>query len=252
MSVAIITGASSGLGRQYALAVFRLHPEIDEFWLIARREDRLRELQSLLIGKSVKVIPLDLTEHACIDRYAALLAGEKPEVRLLINNSGYGVLGDFAKMPLANQTGMVALNCGALTAVTGLTLACMGAGSCILNVCSIAAFAPTPRMAVYSSTKAYVLSFSKALREELKPMGIFVLAACPGPMDTEFLHVAGISGHSPLFERLPRVDAKTMAERSLWRAFRGYAVYTGKPVYRLYRVLCKLLPHSWLMKFTAV
>ena len=125
-------------------------------------------------------------------------------------------------------------------------------GSAIINVCSIAAFVPTPRMTVYCSTKAYVFSFSKSLREETKKSGINVLAVCPAPMDTEFLAVAGIEGKSPLFDKLPRVKPAEVAEKSLRKAFAGRAVYTNRILYKMYRVLGKLLPHNWLMGASTV
>ena len=122
-------------------------------------------------------------------------------------------------------------------------------GGEIVNTCSIAAFAPNTRMAVYCSTKAYVLSLSKALRAELRPRGINVLAVCPGPMDTEFLPVAGIApGSSHTFDTLPRVNPAVMAKKSLEASARKKGVYTNLLFYKFYRVIAKLLPHSIVMK----
>lgn len=252
MSMAIITGASSGLGREYALAVCASHPEIDEFVLIARRRDRMEALAGELTGKKVHILPLDLTLQESRAQIAAYLQERKPDVRLLINNSGYGWMGNVSGGDPEKQAGMVSLNCGALTALCAMALPYMKKGSVILNVCSIAAFVPTPRMTVYCSTKAYVFSFSKSLREETKSAGINVLAACPGPMDTEFLGVAGITGKSKLFASLPRVSPERMARMSLKKAFAGRAVYTDTILYKLYRVLGKLIPHNWLMKTTTI
>ena len=125
----------------------------------------------------------------------------------------------------------------------------MTANSEIINTCSIASFAPNARMAVYSSTKAYVLSFSKALRFELKPDKINVLAVCPGPMDTEFLPVAGIAkGTSFTFDTLPRDNPTKIAEKSLKVSKKGVGVYACHPFYKFYRVLAKIFPHSIVMK----
>ena len=125
----------------------------------------------------------------------------------------------------------------------------MSKGGEILNSCSIASFAPNTRMAVYSSTKAYVMSFSRALRSELKKRGINVLALCPGPMDTEFLSLAGIEkGTSHTFDTLPRVNPALMAEKSLKASKKKKAVYTNRIFYKFYRILAKLLPHSLVMK----
>ena len=248
MKIAVITGASSGIGREYALEVSRTGTGIDEIWLIARREDKLRETASG-ISRKVRILPLDITDSGCLERYAALLKETGAEVSLLINNAGYGKLGDFDSLAVSDNTGMVRLNCEALTAVTALTLPFMKNGGEIINVCSIAAFAPNTRMAVYCSTKAYVLSLSKALRGELKKRGINVLAVCPGPMDTAFLPTAGIApGSSHAFDTLPRVNPSVMARNSLAASKKKKGVYTNRLFYKFYRIIAKLLPHSIVMK----
>lgn len=171
MKIAIITGASSGLGEEYVKCVANGCADIDEIWAIARREERLRALSDRYPGKKIVPVPLDLTDY---DSYAALerrLAEHSPEVGILINNAGFGTLGNFDTMELHTQARMVDLNNRALTAVTSAVLPYMKKGDFIVNVCSIAAFAPNPRMTVYCSTKAYVYSFSKSLRFELKRAG---------------------------------------------------------------------------------
>ncbi len=252
-NVAIITGASSGLGREFVQQIVEAHSEITEFWLIARRYDKMKELADKYPEKSFKIITSDHSRNEAFDEYKAILEENKPSIKLLINNSGFGKLGFFDELDRESQTGMVDVNIRALTGITNLTIPYMNEGSAIINVCSIAAYIPNPRMAVYSSTKAYVFSFSKALREELKRKKIHVLASCPGPMDTEFLALADIEkGKSDLFDFCPRVNPAVMARESLKRAFNGKAVYTNKLMYKLYRVLGKLVPHNWLMKqFTA-
>ncbi len=248
MKIAVITGASSGLGREYAFSVVRNRPEIDELWLIARREDKLRQTAEQ-ISKRVRIFAIDITDSERLCEYTAALKEEKPEISLLINNAGFGRLGDFDMLSAEDNGGMVRLNCEALTVMTALSLPFMSEGGEIINTCSIAAFAPNTRMAVYCSTKAYVLSLSKALRSELKPRGINVLAACPGPMDTEFLPVAGIApGSSKTFDTLPRVRPEVMAQKSLEASARKKGVYTNLLFYKFYRVLAKILPHGIVMK----
>ncbi len=248
MNVAIITGASSGIGPEYVRATIEQFPDIDAIWVIARRLDRLQALADEF--PTVKIVPMawDLCDKASFDAYAERLQTEQPNVRLLINNAGFGKLGDFEEIPAGVQADMVDLNDRAPVLMTGLTLPFMTRGAVVLNTCSIASYVPTPRMAVYCSTKAFILSFSKALRHELKSRGINVHAACPGPMDTEFLAVADIpKGRSKLFDFCPRVNARQMAVKSLRAARRGRAVYTNRLIYKLYRVLCKLIPHNWIM-----
>ena len=135
------------------------------------------------------------------------------------------------------------------TLMTAVTLPFMTSGAEIINTCSIAAFAPNTRMAVYSSTKAYVMSLSRALRGELKKRKINVLAVCPGPMDTEFLPIANIEkGTSRTFDTLPRVKPAEIAEASLDASKKKKAVYTHRAFYRFYRFVAKVLPTSWVMK----
>lgn len=248
LKIAVITGASSGLGREYAFAAARKRDDIDELWLIARREENLRKTAEQ-ISKKTRIIPLDITEAESVKKYALMLEEEKPEIALLINNAGFGRLGNFDALSPADNGGMVRLNCEALTVMTSVSLPYMKSGGEIINTCSIAAFAPNTRMAVYCSTKAYVLSLSKALRAELRPRGINVLAVCPGPMDTEFLPVAGIApGSSHTFDTLPRVNPAVMAKKSLEASARKKGVYTNLLFYKFYRVIAKLLPHSIVMK----
>lgn len=246
MKIAVITGASSGIGKEYALEVSRSR-DVDEIWLIARREERLKEIASQM-SKKTRILPFDITDDSCIKEYTDLLNELKPEVKLLVNNAGFGRLEDFTKISTADNAAMVRLNCEALTVMSSVTLSFMPEASEIINLCSIASFAPNTRMAVYSSTKAYVMSLSRALRVELKPRKINVLAVCPGPMDTEFLPVAGIeNGTSHTFDTLPRVNPSVMARKSLVASAKGKAVYTNLAFYKFYRVMAKLLPHSLVM-----
>ena len=247
LNIAIITGASSGLGEQFALKVDRL-TDVDEIWLIARRKEKLQELSKTL-GKKTRILPLDLTNQKDLEEFSLTLKNENPNIQLLINNAGYGKLGNFEDISCSDNTGMIKLNCEALTAVTSISLPFMSENSEIINSCSIASFAPNTRMAVYSSTKAFVMSFSRALRAELKNRKINVLAVCPGPMDTEFLSLAGIEkGASHTFDTLPRVNPEKVAEKSLLASRKKKAVYTNRLFYKFYRVLAKILPHSLVMK----
>ena len=252
MTVSVITGASSGLGKEYVHQVVKQLPDVDEIWLVARRLDRLEALAAAFPQKNFRLLSLDLCRDDDLETYRKTLCEADARVTLLINNAGFGKLGDFYEMPVADQLGMVDLNCRALTAVTSLTLPHMTKGSGILNVSSIASYVPTPRMAVYCSTKAYVTSFSQALREELRPRGIHVLAVCPGPMATEFLDVAAITGNSKTFQTLPYCRPEEVARISLGRLLRGKSWYTNRALYKLYRVLAKIVPHRLFMKFTAV
>ncbi len=252
MNIAVITGASSGLGEKYALEVDKNRPDIEEIWLIARRENKLQELAKKL-NKPTKILSLDITNKENLETYTKALTEQKVNIKLLINNAGFGKIGNIDEISPEDNGGMVRLNCEALTVFTALTLPFMKEKSEIINICSIASFVPNSRMAVYSSTKAYVMSFSRAIRRELKPRKINCLAVCPGPMDTEFLGVAGIKkGVSHTFDTLPRVKPDVVAKKSLKASKRGKSVYTNRAFYKFYRVLAKLLPHNFLMELAKV
>ena len=247
MKIAVITGASAGLGTQFALEINKSRPEIEEIWLVARRKERLEELARKL-SKKTRIFAADITDRAALEEYENALKSSG-EISLLINNAGFGKLENFENISAEENCAMVRLNCEALTLFTAITLPFMTLGGEIINSCSIASFAPNTRMAVYSSTKAYVMSFSRALREELKPKKINVLAACPGPMETEFLSLAGIEkGTSHTFDTLPRVNPTQMARKSLLASKKRKAVYTNRIFFKFYRLLAKLLPHSLVMK----
>ncbi len=251
MKTAIITGASSGLGVEFAKLVEKTYPEVGEIWLLARRKDRLEALAKELGEDKFKAVPIDLCDENALSGLFEKIKASGAEIELLINNAGFGKLGDVADSTAKSQTDMIDLNVKALTALTAEALKHMNRGSGILNVCSIAAFAPNPRLTVYSSTKAYVMSFTKGLSKELKPRGIGCCCVCPGPMRTEFLEVANIGeGASKAFDLLPYCDLKKVAKGALSALKKGRTVYTPRVFYKFYRVLAKLLPHGFIMKFS--
>lgn len=249
MKTAIITGASSGLGRELARQIEDVFPDIECYWLIARRADQLESLAISLPGRTTVCLPLDLCDPMSFIAVQERLAAEKPEICLLVNCAGCGYLGRVGEMDTASQTRMVDLNVRALTAISNIVIPYMPEGGHILNVSSIASFCPNPRMTVYSSTKAYVSSFTIGLSEELRRRRVTVTAVCPGPMDTEFLPLAGITGHSSTFEFLPYCDQVRVAGGALRAAKAGRTIYTPKLFYKLYRVLAKVTPSKLLVKF---
>ena len=250
MNTAIITGASAGLGMEFVRQLEENFPEVEQVWLVARKAEKLEEAARLLKKAKARLLPLDLRGEDSFDTLAAILAEESPSVTLLVNNAGCGQLGNVGETTLDEQTRMVDLNVRALTAVTHLTVPYMAKGGRIINVSSIASFCPNPRMTVYSSTKAYVSSFSRGLGEELKPKGITVTAVCPGPMATDFLDVADIQGNSKTFEILPYCAPAKVAAGSYAAAKAGKAVHTPRAFYKLYRFIAKILPQRLMIKFT--
>ena len=192
--IAVITGASSGMGAEFARQIAE-KKICSEIWIIARREDKLKALQAEIKKEGIDVIPLtlDLT-----GREGALVFKKATEERIkegdiisiLINNAGFGTYGPFEESPASREMEMIELNCTSLTGITSYSLPYLTKGSIIINTASLAAFMPLGNFAVYAASKAYVLSFSLALAAELKPKGISVTALCPGSVSTEFANVA--------------------------------------------------------------
>ena len=249
MDIAVVTGASSGLGEEYVKHIASLYPELDEIWIIARRKERLEQLAEKITDVKCRAVACDVTSDVDVKNYENELKQSGASVKMLINNAGFGKLGYFDEIDAATNAAMVRLNCEAVTVMTNITIPYMDEKSFILNVCSIASFVPNARMTVYSATKAFIKSFSRALREELKRKKINVSAVCPGPMDTEFLAIADIpEGASKTFDTLPHINPSKVALGSLKAAAKGRGVYTPHPFYKFYRVLAKLIPHSIMMK----
>ena len=243
MNIAVVTGASSGMGRELVLAADREYSP-DEIWVIARREERLKELASECRA-SVRVLAMDLSVKESFDKYKALLEAEAPDIRLLINAAGYGFFGAFEDLELDGQLGIAELNDKALTAMWYLSLPFMKSGSSIINLGSNSAWQPVPYMAVYAASKAYVLSFSRALGRELKGRGIHVMCVCPGWVKTEFMDRAVRDDTVNYFDRW--YTAKEVADQAMKDLKKKKSVsILGAPVRRQVR-LVKHLPVDMVM-----
>lgn len=188
MRVAVVTGASAGIGREFVYAIDK-QENLDEIWVIARRADRLEELKDKC-RTPVRPIVLDLSELRALDDYKAILESERPEIAILVNAAGFGVFGPFAEKDLQKQLSSATVNSLALTGMCHISLPYMKKGDCIINMGSNSSWQPVPYQAVYGASKSYVLNFSRALCRELKPKGIHVLCVCPGWIKTEFQQVA--------------------------------------------------------------
>ena len=247
MNLAIITGASSGIGKEF-YKLMQIEP-IDEVWVIARRENALNEICKEYGKLPYKVLPMDLTADDSIEKLQAILENETPTIKYLFNNAGYGLFGEVEKIDYKKQGHMIDLNVKSLTQMTSICLRYMSKGSHIINTCSIASFVPNANLTTYSSTKAYVMSFSRGLSQELKKKKISVTAICPGPMATEFMSVAGLNnGESKKINSLPFCDPYKTARGGIRAAKRGKSVYTPRLFYKSCRLLAKVAPHSILLK----
>lgn len=190
MKIALVTGASSGLGRTFVNLIPEYYKNLDEIWVVARRKERLLELQKE-IGVPVRVFAGDLSKDEVYNQIIDSLNQEKPEIRLLVNGAGFGLIGDFNSHSINDEASMIELNCVALTKMSGLCLPYLSKGSRAINIASAAAFGPQPGFAVYAASKSYVYHLSLALRSEWKEKKIYVTCLCPGPVETEFFERSG-------------------------------------------------------------
>ena len=244
MKIAVITGASSGMGREFVYALDR-DEEFDELWVIARREQRLLELKEKCRAK-IRPIVLDLQQRESFALYRQLLEQEKPEIAVLVNAAGFGLFGAFMDMDMDRQLDIIDLNSRALTAMCYMSVPYMKKGSQIYNMGSMSSWQPVPYINVYGASKAYVLNFSRALGVELKDRGIKVMAVCPGWITTEFFDHAIHDDTISYFNRY--YPPEQVIEKALKDMKKGKnASVLGFPE-RVQVLLVKLLPVGFVMK----
>lgn len=247
MRIAIVTGASSGMGREFVKQVSKKE-KFDEIWVIARRKEALESLKKEVKAK-IRPITLDLQNPESFDTYKKLLAEEKPEVALLANIAGYGKFGKYDEISLEDCMGMIDLNCKALVAMSQLTIPYMKRGSKILQLDSLSAFQPVPYLNVYGSSKSFVLSYSRALNRELKTKGIRVMSVNPGWVKTEFFDHATKSSNDAITYFNVMYDAKDVMKTAIHDLY-----HTKKDVsihgfqIKAQVLLVKLLPHKIVME----
>jgi len=244
MRIAVITGASSGMGREFVYA-FDKQEEFDEIWVIARRAERLEELQEHCRNK-IRPIALDLGKRENFKVYKELLEQEQPKVAVLVNAAGFGLFGEFISMDLDRQLDIIELNDRALTAMCHMTIPYMIRGGRIVNMASNSSWQPVPYINVYGASKAYVLNFSRALGVELKGRSIHVMAVAPGWIQTEFF------SHAVHDDTIKYYDRYYTAEQVIEKAMKDLAKkktvsILGFPVRMQVRAV-KFLPVSFIMK----
>lgn len=212
--IAIVTGASSGMGMECARQISNKISCIKEIWLIARRKDRMEELANS-INVPCKIIVGDLLDDRFYSKFEELLASSDIKVKMLVNAAGFGKVGCFDEISSIDNGSMVRLNCESLTKITQCVLPYMQKKSRIINFASSAAFIPQPAFAVYAATKSYVLSLSRALHYELKKKEIYVTAVCPGPVDTEFFIVAEEGKKKAWFKKFFMANCEKVVSKAL-------------------------------------
>lgn len=258
-NIAVITGASSGIGKEFTIQVAQKY-YFDEIWIIARRAEKLNELANEINSTKnfnvVRPIAMDICGKAGVEALKSLLEQENEKllkvessisIGLLINNAGFGTYGPFAETSVTRQMEMVDLNCTTVTGCCGVALPYLTKDSVIINTASLAAFMPLGNFAVYAATKAFVLSFSVALAAELKDKGIKVCALCPGSVSTEFANVASNGarkevkgGHDPI----------KVVSHCLKKAFKGKKTALWYPKWKCTAFLSRIVGRYVVARYT--
>ena len=248
MIVAIVTGASSGMGREFVRQLSE-YVQVEEIWAIARRAEALETLKAEL-SVPVRPIVLDLLKEESFRTVRQLLETEKPDVKLLVNAAGFGKFGAYHKVTPEDDCRMIDLNCKALLLMTRLCLPYMQQGSHVLQLDSLSAFQPVPYITTYGATKAFVLSYSRSMNRELKSRGIRMMTMNPGWVKTEFFdHAFQTNGDGEVqyFDRLYEAkDVVRTGLRDLYRTRKDCSIH-GLPV-KLQVLAVKLVPHSMVMR----
>ncbi len=246
MNIAIVTGASSGMGKEFVLQLHK-YVTVDQVWVIARRENALQALQDIC-PVPVRPIPLDLCASESFSAFASILEQEKPNISLLVNAAGFGKFGAFTKVPVEDDLRMIDLNCKALVAMTRICLPYMKAGSHILQLDSLSAFQPVPYIATYGATKSFVLSYTRAVGRELQKDGIRMMAMNPFWVKTEFFDHAFQTNDSEVQNFVKLYEARDVVAtglKHLYKTKKQVSIHGFIP--KAQTALVKFLPHSMVM-----
>lgn len=242
MKIAVITGASSGLGSEFVRQLAN-DQEIESFWVIARRRERLQALQEYT-AKPVRPIPMDLTDETAMEEFRALLASQQPEIRMLVCAAGMGKIGDTVEISSQDNDRMIDLNCRGAVDVTTACFPYLSRGSRIIEISSATAFSPMPGMNVYAASKAFLQSYTKTLHHEFLTKGIHVTCVCPYWIkDTEFIGTARKTSQK-YYSHYPLASvSSSVVKQSLIASSMNLWVCTPGIVCTLDRFFGKYIPH---------
>ena len=247
MSIAIITGASSGIGREFAKQINE-KLGVDEFWFIARRADRMQALKDEL-GVEAKIISADLTEKEGIETVRAALEAEKPKVKYLINAAGFGKFGSFDQIDGSYVEKMIDLNSKALVLITHMTVPYMERGGRIVELGSGSCFTPLPYFNVYSSSKVFVLHYTKSLNYEIKKYGLRATCFCPGCVETDFLEKATDNPGVTVPKAMkPMLKCEKVVAKCIRAMVRGKTMCVTNWYTKLQHILFKVIPDPILSR----
>lgn len=246
MNIAIVTGASSGMGMEFVRQIDKKE-KLDEIWVIARRMDRLEQLAGECTTP-VRPISLDLTERDSFESLKAMLSEQNPQVKILVNASGFGKYGTYLDLTDEEIDRMIDLNAKSTVHVTYDVLPYMPSGSRILTIGSASAFQPLPEFIMYAATKSFVVSFCRALNVELRSRKITVTCVCPGYVRTEFFQVAQDTKNPTTCSNFkPMYEPEDVVRKALRDSKRGKDLSVLGMNTKLKRTAAKLLPTKMVM-----
>jgi short-subunit dehydrogenase len=241
-AIAIITGATGGLGQEFVRSVQT--ENFDEIWAVARNEKRLKELRDTFGGK-IRPVKCDLGSADDLAELFALIETERPDIRLLINNAGIGKMGRSDEFSDDDIIKEIDINCKAVCLLCKHSIPFMKPGARILNISSASSFQPVPYINLYAASKAFVRSYTRALNVELKSRGIICTAVCPGWIDTDMLEKEH-NGKPVKFPGL--VSPERVAAKALRDSAKGRDMSVCTLFVKYEHLLSKAWPHKWLMK----
>lgn len=244
-NIAIVTGASSGLGREFVRLLIK-DRSIDEIWTVARDEEKLNRLKKRF-GMRVKTYSVDLSDIEAVKEFGKLISNSNVNISMLINNAGYAKFCSYNDLSVDESVNMIDLNCSAVVAMGLICIPHMKQGSHIINISSQSAFQPLPYFNIYSATKAFVRNYSRALNVELKSKGIVVTAVCPGWLDTAFYDRASIGAKKTITKFYGMQKPSVMAARALKDARENKEMSVYGIHAQIGHIAAKLLPHRLVM-----
>lgn len=251
MSVAIVTGAASGIGIEYTKAIVERYSDVDELWLVDINGTQLEEVSKNYTGKKIKNIVLDLSKDESYQEYQKILEENKPDVKILVSNAGLLTYGHVTAVSLERQLKLVDVNAKATLAITKITIPYIHKRGKIIITSSASAYLPSLNYAVYAATKAFSLSYARTLRAELqRNEKVNVLAVCPGTMKTPMVDNQQEVTRTKV-GKIPVMDPAVIARHALVLSDMDWDVYTPGFFYKMYRLGAKFLPKELLIRMTS-
>ena len=249
MNIGIVTGASSGMGKEFVNTILKSDMDLDEIWVVARREERLKTWQQHYPEKGFRIFSLDLQKREDLEKISAAITQYNPKIKVFVHSAGFGVMGKIEELSREEQMEMVEVNCRSVVSLTCAVLPYMESGGRLIYIASAAAFLPQPGFAVYAASKAFVLSYVRSLRREVTKRNIKITAVCPGAVKTEFFNRATVHKPLPAYKKMVMADLKKVVKKA-WKdneKDKEISVY-GKAM-KSFWVTTKIVPHNFFLHF---